>query len=161
MLDSFHPRAGIVTVYGKALLFDVPSQICVTISKCEGWRTATSVMWQRIPELAVVAFYHEPDCVGGVAYTTDPGVPSGTHPFKERVTGKTIKSLMLVADSGLATGGLIYECFTSLNGVLEGTNVTNSSSGNNASTEEATVSFLPASDPSTTSNWLDPLPSRN
>jgi hypothetical protein len=116
---------------------------------------------QVCPDLAVVAFFVEKDCQGELAYTTDPTQASGSHAFNLGPFGKAIRSLMVLENSQRATGGIVSECFSGLNGLLEDTNATNSSSGSNASTGEDTVAFLPISDENLTSNWLDPIPSDN
>ncbi|GMF18255.1 unnamed protein product [Phytophthora lilii] len=122
-----------------------------------GARKATSVLWERIPQLAVVAFFQDIDCSGEVMFTTDPSRSSGSHPFNVGPIGKIIRSLMVLEYSEHSVGGIINECFPDLDKLLESTNATNTTDSN-CTKSEATVVFIPQLEGNTSSNWKDPLP---
>ncbi|KAE9045583.1 hypothetical protein PR003_g3370 [Phytophthora rubi] len=146
--------AGVRTVNGVDLWFDLPTQVCTTFSHCSAWANSERVTWRGVSEAGSIWYFSDDDCEGLLVLGSSIGQESGTSVLRSGAAGFSIKSLMAVGHFFNPLNTVISECHYKLDDyharsdLLNATTYNNFSSRVDAGSQTGDVS----------ANWIEPLP---
>ncbi|RLN05828.1 hypothetical protein BBJ28_00022823 [Nothophytophthora sp. Chile5] len=152
--------AGISTVAGNELWFDVPTLTCITFVNCEHWHNANKVVWNAVSVGVRIHYYSKKDCHDAdFKFATTKNKGSGVVDLPNTAGGYSLKSLMAVGPATRMTKRNATQCFVNRDHFHEHTGIANSNDHETNSTEWETMSQSGSGQGTNVSlNWFEPLP---